>query len=82
MKANLALVFLGALVVVMKASEVVMAVIMLKASGVVVVVIMIRASWVVIVVIYSLESLQDSAAVPIPFGLSILTLGLCSNTMS
>ena len=50
--------------------------------GVVMVVIMIRASWVVMAVIFSLEGLQDSAAVPIPFGLSILTLGLCSNTMS
>ena len=46
-----------------------MAVIALKASGVVVVVIMIRASWVVMAVIYSLEGLQFSAAVPIPFGL-------------
>ena len=36
---------------------------------------------VVMVVLYSPESLQDSATVPILSGLSILTLGLCFNTM-
>ena len=64
--AFLALVSLRAPVVAMKISEVVMVVIALKTSEVLV----------VVMVKYSLQSLHDSAAVPIPFGLSILTLGL------
>lgn len=63
---------------------VVVVVIALKASGVVVVVIVIVIvikGQGVAVVIYSLESPQDSATVPIPLGRSILTLGLCSNTI-
>ena len=76
---GLALVSFGALVA-MKTSEVVMVVTALKASGVEVVVIVMkdRGSW---WRRYTLLKVFRIAAVPIPFGLSILTLGLCSNTM-